>query len=150
MTGIPRWGASGRTGLPEQMPNGEWVKYADHLEAMRAIGVHGTPDAHLPECPVEAMLASGRTVAAQSCICEQLRACEQRCDEKRHAEVRAWSELSRDNFDHGFAAGLDAAREAVEATFIGWCKDYMNCTDYEHVCGKRREIITAIDGLREK
>ena len=86
----------------------------------------------------------------RECICDRLRACEQRCDEKRHAEVRAWSELSRDNFDHGFAAGLDAAREAVEATFIGWCKDYMNCTDYEHVCGKRREIITAIDGLREK
>ena len=75
MTSIPRWGASGRTGLPEQMPNGEWVKYADHLEAM---GVHGTLDAHLPECPVEAMLAKGRTVAAQSCICERLRACEKR------------------------------------------------------------------------
>lgn len=62
-----------------------------------------------------ALLINGNTVAAGSCICSKLRACEQRCDEKRHAEVRAWSELSRDNFDHGFAAGLDAAREAVAA-----------------------------------
>ena len=33
---------------------------------------------HLPECPVEKMLRSGRTVGSQSCICEHLRACEER------------------------------------------------------------------------
>jgi hypothetical protein len=30
---VPRYGASGRTGLPEQMSNGEWVRYADHVAA---------------------------------------------------------------------------------------------------------------------
>lgn len=44
-----------------------------------------------------------------------LRACEQRCDAKRHAEVKAWADLSRDNFDAGQAAGLSAARDAVAA-----------------------------------
>lgn len=34
---IDRWGASGRTGLPDTMPNGEWVKYKDHIEAINAI-----------------------------------------------------------------------------------------------------------------
>ena len=33
---IDRWGASGRTGLPDTMPNGEWVKYRDHLEVVNA------------------------------------------------------------------------------------------------------------------
>lgn len=33
---------------------------------------------HLPECPVEKMLRSGRTVGSQTCICDALRACEAR------------------------------------------------------------------------
>lgn len=33
---IDRWGASGRTGLPDTMPNGEWVKYKDHIEVVNA------------------------------------------------------------------------------------------------------------------
>ncbi len=96
---------------------------------------------HLPECPVEKMLRSGRTVGSQSCICEQLRACEQRCDEKRHAEVRAWSELSRDNFDDGFAAGLDAAREAVAAV------EYLPTNPEKMI---RSMALDAIDALKEK
>ena len=44
---------------------------------------------HLPECPVIALLIKGNSVAAGSCICSKLRACEQRV--------------------------LDAAREAVAA-----------------------------------
>jgi hypothetical protein len=83
---------------------------------------------HLPECCAlmcECDETHFRSIDCDfSCICPSLRACEQRV--------------------------LDAAREAVAATFIGWCKDYMNCTDYEHVCGKRREIIAAIDALKEK
>ena len=33
---------------------------------------------HLPECPVEKRLRSGKTVGSQTCICGALRACERR------------------------------------------------------------------------
>lgn len=33
---------------------------------------------HLPECPVEKRLRSGKTVSSQTCICGALRACEDR------------------------------------------------------------------------
>ena len=86
---------------------------------------------HLPEC----LALLNDSTWEGDCICAALRACEQRCDEKRHAEVRAWSELSRDNFDHGFAAGLDAAREAVAAL-----------PEYR----MRDTCVSAIDELREE
>jgi len=35
VSGVPRWGAGGATGLPTQMPNGEWVRYDDHIAALR-------------------------------------------------------------------------------------------------------------------
>lgn len=77
----------------------------------------------------------------RECICDRLRACEQRCDEKRQAEVRAWSELSRDNFDDGFAAGLDAAREAVAAV------EYLPTNPEKMI---RSMALDAIDALKEK
>lgn len=80
----------------------------------------------------------------RECICDRLRACEQRCDEKRHAEVRAWSELSRDNFDHGFAAGLDAAREAVATmTFDSLQRD-------QGPVATQRQVLAVIDALRKE
>ena len=100
---------------------------------------------HLPECWIVS-----QSNPLNGCICTELRACEQRVrmEDDDYAYVAAQAEA--DGRRNGWAAGLDAAREAVAATFIGWCKDYMNCTDYEHVCGKRREIIAAIDALKEK
>ena len=83
----------------------------------------------------------------RECICDRLRACEQRCDEKRHAEVRAWSELSRDNFDHGYAAALDAAREAVK---------YLQHSDDCYYAGgdlchcEMKPVIEAVRALKEK
>lgn len=41
---------------------------------------------HLPECPVEKRLRSGRTVGSQTCICDALRACEARV--LREAQLR--------------------------------------------------------------
>ena len=75
---------------------------------------------HLPECPVEAMLAKGHTVAAQSCICERLRACEERV--------------------------LNAAREVVEEMDLHGCHPYRfpdcNCLG--------PQVIAAIDALRKE
>ena len=45
---------------------------------------------------------------------------------------------------------LDAAREAVAASWKGWCDDPTTCTDYEHVCGERRNTLAAIDALKEQ
>ena len=84
----------------------------------------------------------------RECICDRLRACEQRCDEKRHAEVRAWSELSRDNFDDGFAAGLDAARELARGPVIGVAEAAMRnacylATGFSVVTTLQRTVIIA-------
>lgn len=67
---------------------------------------------HLPECPVEKMLRSGRTVGSQSCICEHLRACEERVEESID---RAWQQAAQLAVAHARTATLDAAREAVAA-----------------------------------
>jgi hypothetical protein len=67
---------------------------------------------HLPECyRVEYIVSRhGYTLTAGSngCICDRLRACEQRTEE-------AWSAIAgRDQYAEGYAVGLDAAREAVD------------------------------------
>ena len=122
---------------------------------------------HLPECGyspgqpgfggINSGIPSTQPYLAPSpCICERLRACEKRVNSSNltmwnHTQQQAQHMIDSGlgiAWKDGFKEALDAAREAVAATFIGWCKDYMNCTDYEHVCGKRREIIAAIDALR--
>ena len=50
----------------------------------------------------------------------------------------------------GYYEGVDAAEAAVAATFTGWCEDYWACTDYEHICGDRRNAVAAIRALKEK
>ncbi len=45
---------------------------------------------HLPECPVERMLRSGKTVGSQTCICKALRACEQRVIDAAVQRVQAF------------------------------------------------------------
>lgn len=81
---------------------------------------------HERECTYSRVIHydDGSAEVDESCICDRLRACEQRV--------------------------LDAAREAVAATFTGWCADPTTCTDYEHVCGGRRDALAAIDALKEK
>jgi hypothetical protein len=78
---------------------------------------------HLPECNYE------KNPERNACICQRLRACEERM---------LTTYLARDNFE----AGLDAAREAVAALQKGGM-------------GQRahelwRNALTAIDALREK
>lgn len=52
---------------------------------------------HLPECPVEKRLRTGRTVGSQACICAALRACEDR--------------VSRASHEAGYAAGYGAGMD---------------------------------------
>ena len=70
---------------------------------------------HLPECPCNhadergCFLISAETDRCVDCICPQLRACEQRV---LSGPMSMPSYL--DGRKRGYAAGLDAAREAVE------------------------------------
>ena len=93
---------------------------------------------HKPECPM--LDDQWPKHPLEKCpYCDMIAACEQRCDEKRQAEVRAWSELSRDNFADGFAAGLDAAREAVRS---------LPPSDGDQI--KKQDALAVIDALREE
>ena len=53
------------------------VATADSIAAIDALKGEAMTE-HLPECPVIALLIKGNTVAAGSCICARLRACEER------------------------------------------------------------------------
>lgn len=65
---------------------------------------------HLPECPWAPHDCDEDMCERcdRGCYCNELRACEQRMDDR-------WEKFSHDQFDAGYAAGVDAAREAVAA-----------------------------------
>ena len=67
---------------------------------------------HLPEC-----WAKDPSDPPAWCICDELRACEDRVARAFHVvrkdDTRKWEKFSLDQFDAGFSEGLDAAREAV-------------------------------------
>ena len=91
---------------------------------------------HLPECPVERMLRSGKTVGSQTCICGALRACEERVEESMD---RAWNQTVQLAVAHTRTVTLDAAREAVAefapSAWIGLIR--------------RSDAILVIDALRK-
>ena len=78
---------------------------------------------HLPECPVEKRLRSGKTVSSQTCICGALRACEDRV--------------------------LDAAVQRVEALAVNpyYCEDQWYGAETHLVTS---QVIAAIEALRGK
>lgn len=102
---------------------------------------------HLPECIA---LAVRMEYDDAFCICPEVRACEARCDAKRHAEVKAWAALSRDNFDSGYAAALDAARDAVAAELDVYRADCINDGKGVSlpVIDTFRHVLTVIDALK--
>ena len=97
---------------------------------------------HLPEC-VDAMIPDFHN-ERWICICAPLRACEQRVQEE---DQRSLIKYGVQMFMHGkqygrpmgYAAALDAAREAVLALFPQW--RYPD----EHAA-----LVAAIDALKEK
>lgn len=88
---------------------------------------------HLPECWCAARCPKyvGATCPCRDCICDELRACEQRVND----------EWVRDYGGHrAFALGVQAAREAVAG--VGVRKDTSN--------DMRVQALAAIDALREE
>ena len=93
---------------------------------------------HLPEC-----LHDDDTYGLRGlCICDELRACEQRV---RQSAATLWDRTSEQMAAarvEGYAAGLDAAREAVAALDIG--------RDVRFSVDVRADALAAIDALKEK
>ena len=105
---------------------------------------------HLPECP----MANGCkhdyyndppiqcADCGESCICDRLRACEQRVSSEFLTPMAlAFTGMSDPRYAKGYAAGLDAAREAVGSMVI-------------EIVGNSAatvgQAVSVIDALREK
>ena len=109
----------------------------------QASDLHG----HLPECPVPEMQAGHGPLhpddAQANCICDRLRACEQRVrmEDDDYAYVSAQAEA--DGRRRGWVEALDAARDAVETV---WTDDpSWDGTNWNNaLC----EALAAIDALR--
>jgi hypothetical protein len=91
---------------------------------------------HLPEC-----LLYDATLMLP-CICDRLRAAEQRQGALSYAH----------GLDHGYAAGIKAARDAVAAFFLN--RDSLGYMHYYDVRkdvadGLERDMLAAIDALTQ-
>ena len=94
---------------------------------------------HLPECifkPENVDSAKGIRWGGRPCICDELRACEQRI-----GNVISASLVGGYDWRHGYLAGLDAAREAVADMVIKTAGNSAATVD---------QALAAIDALREK
>lgn len=104
---------------------------------------------HLPECPLlepcsadipQHGFCSRQNIICihceRECICDRLRACEQRVTDQVNLE---WAEISVDDEVRIWNEALDAARDAVE--------EWLTYIEYEHLL---REGRAAIDALREE
>lgn len=111
---------------------------------------------HLPECPLlepcDDEVAEHGYCSMQNgvfcihcqqwCICDRLRACEQRVEE-------TWSAIAgRDQYAEGYRAGLAAAREAI--LHDESCLSNLDDADDRDCDCTRPSAVAAIDALREK
>ena len=111
---------------------------------------------HLPECPRSSIpdkyadAAAKIGIHAGDCICEPLRACEQRVrrEDDDYAYVAAQAEA--DGRRHGWNEALDAALEAVAETQrwheFSWGMDDDEVGEYVKI----EEAFAAIDSLRQE
>lgn len=92
---------------------------------------------HLPECP---WADHG---FALPCICDRLRACEQRVREDMALQYLVSDREQQEQEERAFAAGVQAARDAVAAVSVGgqhfWAVGFRDGTE---------QALAAIDGLR--
>lgn len=114
---------------------------------------------HLPECPCNhadergCFLISAKTDRCVDCICPQLRACERRVLEEEQSHLPAVLFGNGDEKavlqirDMAYAAGVQAARDAVEAlpTSVTYMGDF---AIVKHV--DKQVALAVIDALKEK
>ena len=97
---------------------------------------------HLPECP--ANWGVGDMPEGPCLICQMLRACEQRVLAEREADGPWFRSVVHDCCEDkqtAYAAGLDAAREAVASMVIETVGNSAATVD---------QAVATIDALREK
>lgn len=103
---------------------------------------------HLPECPVNKRLSWFR----QKCICPALCACEQRVRDEIAADgpwFRSVVHKCCEDKQTAYAAGLDAAREAVAGMNLPSGITYLVGTDRRDLAEMvRRAALDLIDALR--
>lgn len=109
---------------------------------------------HRPECP---MRTKDAICCSLACICASLQACEDRVARAFHQlrkdDHREWERFARDQFDAGYADGMNDAREAVEsidAPYKVKGQDETHDSYHEGKADMKDLCISAIDGLREK
>lgn len=95
------------------------VATAESIAAIEALRGEEMTE-HLPECPVEKRLRSGKTVSSQTCICGALRACEERVIDAAQEAVAAltkWPDsVEPDNLSFlNYCHGIRDARSAIDA-----------------------------------
>lgn len=101
---------------------------------------------HLPECDCygrnhgECALCNGECVL---CICDRLRACEQRVREENDDYAYVATQAEADGRRRGWNEALDAAREAV-AGVLHWSEGELGL-----ICNWN-SVCDAIDALREE
>ena len=103
---------------------------------------------HLPECPVIALLIKGNTVAAGSCICARLRACEERVAEETEAAMMKFFywKPSPPHDQHYFADNICAYCVGYREAFTAARKAVAGLPEY----AMRDTCVSAIDELREE
>ena len=85
---------------------------------------------HLPECP---MTTEDAICCTLTCICDALRACEDRVARAFH-QVRAddrveWARFARDQFDAGYAAAISQAVHRIESLPAAAIRGYVGITE---------------------
>lgn len=103
---------------------------------------------HVEECPSYYVDCLGTICDCDYmhiCMCRELRACEQRMLDD---DVLSAAYHGQKGYDVGYAAALDAAREAVVAMPYDEPEDDQQSR--EHEVDVRQRYLTAIDALREK
>lgn len=96
---------------------------------------------HLPECNCTCSDCCGSSSPCRYCICDRLRACEQRVENRFHFYT------GPDVYASGYTAALDAAREAVEALPPSSLPERWGIRTAMNFRG---DVLAAINALREK
>ena len=97
---------------------------------------------HLPECRYVVFQQQGQipeAVIPMGCICDRLRACEQRVREE-------WYEVQSETWEQGYKYAVDAAREAVAA--VPPIDQWVDDNGLVSLVYDKAEALAAIDALR--
>lgn len=103
---------------------------------------------HAPECHyVED--TGGVEYGWNDCICDELRACEERVSKKYRDAMQGEGGAYNDGLAWGHADAMYMARGALERLFSeSYCgAGYVSCTDSDHPCQERRYVMSVLGSI---